>query len=83
MDYRIVEKEAFQVVGKARVISTKDGINFKQVPEFWQDSMKDKTEEHLAPYNNRQSKESGKSGFRQPVMNMPEQRSLKFICRVI
>lgn len=47
MDYRIVEKEAFQVVGKSRIISTKDGINFKQVPEFWQDSMKDKTEERL------------------------------------
>jgi AraC family transcriptional regulator len=51
MDYRIVEKAAFQVVGKAKKISTKDGINFKQIPEFWQDSMKNKTEDRLVPYN--------------------------------
>lgn len=51
MDYRIVEKEAFQVVGKAKKISTKDGVNFKQVPEFWQKSMQEKTFDTLAPYN--------------------------------
>lgn len=51
MDYRIVEKEAFQVVGKAKKISTKDGANFKQVPEFWQKSMQEKTFDTLAPYN--------------------------------
>ena len=50
MDYKIIEREAFQVVGKAKTISTKDGINFKQVPEFWQEYMRDQTGEHLAPY---------------------------------
>lgn len=51
MDYRIVAREAFQVVGKTRRISTKDGENFKQVPEFWRDCARDKTEERLQPYN--------------------------------
>jgi AraC family transcriptional regulator len=51
MDYKIIEKEAFQVVGKAKRISTEDGVNFKQIPEFWQDFMKDKSEERLASYN--------------------------------
>jgi AraC family transcriptional regulator len=51
MDYRIVEREAFQVVGKARIISTKDGINLQQIPQFWEESMKEKTEEKLLPYN--------------------------------
>jgi AraC family transcriptional regulator len=50
MDYRIIEREAFQVVGKAKTISTKDGVNFKQVPEFWQEYLRDKTEDRLAPY---------------------------------
>lgn len=50
MDYKIVKREAFQVVGKAKTISTKDGQNYKQVPEFWQENMRDKTEERLAPY---------------------------------
>ena len=35
MDYRIVEKEEFQVVGKSIEVSTLDGQNFKEIPEFW------------------------------------------------
>jgi AraC family transcriptional regulator len=50
MDYKILEREAFQVVGKAKTISTKDGVNFTQVPEFWQEYNRDKTGERLAPY---------------------------------
>ena len=50
VDYRIVERGAFQVVGKAKRISTKDGVNFQQVPEFWQDCIKDETEQRLMPY---------------------------------
>lgn len=50
MDYKIVEREAFQVVGKAKQISTKDGVNFKQVQEFWQECLRDKTEDRLANY---------------------------------
>jgi AraC family transcriptional regulator len=51
MDYRIVEREAFQVVGKTKSISTKDGVNFEQIPEFWQESMWENFFDTLAPYN--------------------------------
>jgi len=33
-DYKIVERKAFRVVGKAIKVSTKDGENFKRIPEF-------------------------------------------------
>lgn len=35
MDYRIVEKLAFKVIGKGIRVTTKDGENFKRIPEFW------------------------------------------------
>lgn len=35
MNYKIVEKEVFKVIGKGKRISTKDEQNFKLVPEFW------------------------------------------------
>ncbi len=35
MDYTIVAKEAFQVIGKALKVSTKDGENLKRIPAFW------------------------------------------------
>lgn len=38
MDYKIVEKEAFKVVGKAIRVTTKDGENFKRIPKFWEES---------------------------------------------
>lgn len=41
MNYKIVDKESFTIVGKQRKISMVDGQNFKQVPEFWNDCMKD------------------------------------------
>ncbi|MCE5287287.1 MAG: AraC family transcriptional regulator [Pelosinus sp.] len=41
MNYRIVDKESFIVVGKQRRISMADGKNFAQVPAFWQDCMND------------------------------------------
>lgn len=34
MDYRIVDKPAFKVIGKGIRVSTKDGENIKQIPEF-------------------------------------------------
>lgn len=37
MDYEIREKESFTVAGMSRRITTKDGENFKLVPEFWQE----------------------------------------------
>lgn len=41
MNYKIIEKESFEVVGKQRKITTAGGENFKLVPEFWDDCMKD------------------------------------------
>jgi len=35
MDYRIIEKPAFDVVGKARKFTAVNGENFIKVPQFW------------------------------------------------
>jgi len=43
MDYRIVEKGAFKVVGKSIRVSCRDGENFMRVPQFWRESEKDGT----------------------------------------
>lgn len=47
MDYKIIEKGSFTVAGKQRKISMADGENFKQVPEFWHDCMKDGSYDRL------------------------------------
>jgi AraC family transcriptional regulator len=41
MNYKIVDKGSFTVVGKQRKISMVDGENFIQVSKFWDDCMKD------------------------------------------
>lgn len=41
MNYKLVDKESFAVVGKQTRITAVDGENFKQVPKFWEDCMKD------------------------------------------
>lgn len=41
MNYKIVDKASFMVVGKQRRITMVDGENFKQIPKFWSDCMKD------------------------------------------
>lgn len=41
MNYKIIDKGSFAVVGKQRRITMVDGENFKQVPEFWNDCMND------------------------------------------
>jgi AraC family transcriptional regulator len=41
MNYKIVDKGSFTVVGKQRKITMVNGENFKQVPKFWDDCMKD------------------------------------------
>jgi AraC family transcriptional regulator len=41
MNYKIVDKESFEVVGKQTRITMVDGENFKQVPKFWDDCQKD------------------------------------------
>jgi AraC family transcriptional regulator len=41
MDYSILEKQGFEVAGVIKRISTKDGVNFVEVPAFWDECMKD------------------------------------------
>lgn len=41
MNYRIEKKEARTVYGIERIFDTKDGQNYKDVPEFWCEAMKD------------------------------------------
>ncbi|RLL42050.1 AraC family transcriptional regulator [Oceanobacillus piezotolerans] len=38
MDYKIVEKEAFQLVGKGIKTSTRNGANRREIPAFWQEA---------------------------------------------
>lgn len=47
MDYRIVEKDGFTVVSKSIQISTREGENFRRIPQFWQDCLSDGTVEKL------------------------------------
>ena len=35
MNYRIVKKDSFRVVGKVIKVSTNNGENLRQIPEFW------------------------------------------------
>jgi AraC family transcriptional regulator len=48
MDYRIVEKPAFPVVGKALRVGTKDGENLRRIPQFWDECLKDGSHDRLA-----------------------------------
>jgi AraC family transcriptional regulator len=41
MDYQIMDKPAFRVVGKATSITTADGENFRRIPRFWRECMDD------------------------------------------
>jgi AraC family transcriptional regulator len=52
MDYSIIEKEGFEVAGVLKRISTKDGINFVQVPAFWDECMKNGSYEDVCRLGN-------------------------------
>lgn len=47
MDYRIVEKSAFQVIGKSIRTTSVDGENSREIPEFWQESNQNGTVDKL------------------------------------
>ncbi|MGC7870606.1 AraC family transcriptional regulator [Desulfosporosinus sp. SYSU MS00001] len=47
MNYKIVDKENFTIVGKQRRITMVNEENFRQIPEFWDDCMKDSSYEWL------------------------------------
>lgn len=47
MNYRIMKKDAFRVVGKALRVQTADGENFRKIPEFWTECNADGTTDGL------------------------------------
>lgn len=48
MDYKIIEKDHFTVLGKSIQVTTKDGENFRRIPKFWEDSYGDGTIKKLS-----------------------------------
>jgi len=38
MNYKIIEKNGFDILGKEKSVSTKNQENFQEVPKFWQES---------------------------------------------
>ena len=56
MDYKITEKPAFDVVGKARRFTTANGENLVKIPQFWTEFIQSKDSEVLFKLN------SGKLG---------------------
>ncbi|WP_379132996.1 effector binding domain-containing protein [Paenibacillus sp. sgz500958] len=47
MDYTIIERDSFTVIGKSKEVSCKDGENFRLIPEFWQEANEDGTSDKL------------------------------------
>lgn len=47
MEYKIVDKPAFTVIGKSMEVTTRDGENFRRIPEFWDECNADGTSEQL------------------------------------
>jgi len=47
MDYRIIEKPAFDVIGKSRKFTTVNGENFIKIPQFWDEFVQNKYYESL------------------------------------
>ncbi|RKQ33205.1 AraC family transcriptional regulator [Oceanobacillus halophilus] len=48
MDYRITEKEAFEVIGKGIRTTTIDGENYKNIASFWEESNSNGFSDRLA-----------------------------------
>ena len=47
MDYKIVDKPAFRVIGKSMEVTTRDGENFRRIPLFWNECNADGTSDEL------------------------------------
>ncbi|SOC18226.1 AraC family transcriptional regulator [Ureibacillus xyleni] len=52
MKYKIVEKDAFQVVGVKRTYNCNNGENTRGIPQFWEDVHKDGTNDRLIKLSN-------------------------------
>jgi AraC family transcriptional regulator len=64
MDYRIIEKPAFEVIGKSKIISSEIGKNLEVSPEVWYKFLKDCWQEHRREKHDEQLKKisGGKPG---------------------
>jgi AraC family transcriptional regulator len=47
MDYRIVEKEAFTVIGKSMKVSCREEEHMRQIPRFWEECLQNGTTDKL------------------------------------
>jgi len=56
MNYKIVEREGFQVVGVKRELSCVNGENLIEIPKMWNDVHEDGTNDQLIELNNGQIK---------------------------
>jgi AraC family transcriptional regulator len=73
MNYKIIEKEAFKVIGKAKRVSTVDGKNYEIIPKFWEESQQNGSCEKLCEY-------TGKMGLLGICMEFsPEQEELTYV----
>jgi AraC family transcriptional regulator len=54
MDYKIVNKEAFTVIGKSMEVTCKDGENFRRIPQFWNECNEDGTSDKLIEFGLRE-----------------------------
>ncbi|WP_036695959.1 GyrI-like domain-containing protein [Paenibacillus taiwanensis] len=43
MEYKVIDKPAFHVIGKALHTTTKDGENLRHIPQFWKQCNEDGT----------------------------------------
>ncbi|WP_171652879.1 AraC family transcriptional regulator [Paenibacillus foliorum] len=48
MDYTIIDRASFTVIGKSIQVSTKDGENLRRIPKFWQECFEDGTSVKLS-----------------------------------
>lgn len=50
MDYKIIDKPAFDIVGKGRQFTTEQGENFIKLPQFWTEFRQDKSWDTLMKF---------------------------------
>lgn len=55
MDYRIIQKDAFKVIGKVIKVSTNGGENLRKIPEFWAQCNSNGTCEKICSIDKRQN----------------------------
>lgn len=65
MNYKIVEKEEFQVYGIEEIFDTKNGENLNEIPEFWLKNIKNGECEKLAKSSGCMSMVNSVCGYRE------------------